>query len=277
MRSLMLFLTLCAVATASGQGADATISRGMTREQVIQLLGKPVGERSYGGSTYLFYENGCRRSCGSSDIVILQAGSVVDAVFKSRHHHLEGAESHGRPAPTLGVVAPAPEVSASQPSDSTGARVTVAPRRRRRTTRAAGSTAAAPRAPARGTVTITQSPADSGVRPGKGSIIGPAPTALPVRGTGAATAPRSSDSASVPPVAPAMRAVPPALPDSLRRGAVIGTRDTTANSAAGFIGCNVPSKADRGVGGRPTPEDSARMARLCPKRDSAAVVKPPRG
>ncbi len=282
MRSLMLFLTLCAAATASAQGTDVTISRGMSREQVIQLLGKPVGERSYFSSVYLFYENGCRRTCGSSDIVILEGGTVVDAVFKSSHHHLEGAEGRGRPAPTLGVVAPAPVAIVSQPSDTTAAPPSVVKVGRRQRSRSAGTRKAAAAGPARGTVTITQSPADSGVRPGKGSVVIVAPATAPAAASGAASrpvapvTPQGGDSASVSAPVPTVRVPPRVLPDSLRRGALIGARDTTANSASGFIGCNVPSKADKGVGGRPTPEDSARMARLCVKRDSSAA-RPPRG
>ena len=35
------------------------------------------------GFTYLLYRNGCEKKCGMNDLVVLDSGKVVDAVFRS--------------------------------------------------------------------------------------------------------------------------------------------------------------------------------------------------
>src|SRR5215210_7665183 len=91
MRPLVIaFAMLCAAAPARAQ---AVIDPGMSRDQVVERLGKPVGERSVGAHTYLFYRNGCERKCGMHDIVTLQDGSVVDAVFRSASRRYTGESS----------------------------------------------------------------------------------------------------------------------------------------------------------------------------------------
>lgn len=74
----------------------ATIDPGMTQEQVVAHLGQPLSSRSYDGYTYLFYRNGCERTCGMNDIVVLDSGKVVDAVFRSKKRHYSGTSSSPR-------------------------------------------------------------------------------------------------------------------------------------------------------------------------------------
>src|ERR1043166_1626747 len=75
---------LVAVLTRSAQAqAVATIDSAMTQQQVIERLGPPLSVRTFGASTFLLYKNGCEKTCGMSDIVILDADKVVDAVFRS--------------------------------------------------------------------------------------------------------------------------------------------------------------------------------------------------
>ena len=60
MRRLIVALALLAFpALARAQSIDP----GMTREQVVAALGKPIGERTTGIHTYLFYQNGCEHRC----------------------------------------------------------------------------------------------------------------------------------------------------------------------------------------------------------------------
>ena len=82
-----------AAATAGAQAARATIDPGMTKAQVVERLGKPASERMRGDFTYLFYGNGCERSCGTSDLVILEKDRVVDAVFRRADRAYTGTSS----------------------------------------------------------------------------------------------------------------------------------------------------------------------------------------
>jgi hypothetical protein len=94
----MVFASLvlaASVGMASPQG-PATIDPGMTQEQVVEKLGKPLSSRSYDGFTYLFYRNGCEKTCGMNDLVVLDSGKVVDAVFRSANRHYSGTSSSPR-------------------------------------------------------------------------------------------------------------------------------------------------------------------------------------
>ena len=70
-----------------------TIDPGMTREQVVERLGEPASVRAQGKFTYLFYHNGCERTCGMSDLVVLDDGRVTDAIFRAPERHYTGASS----------------------------------------------------------------------------------------------------------------------------------------------------------------------------------------
>ena len=80
---------------APAQATD-TIDPGMTRDQVVARLGQPLSARSYDGYMYLFYRNGCEKKCGMNDIVVLDSGKVVDAVFRSSQRHYSGTSSSPR-------------------------------------------------------------------------------------------------------------------------------------------------------------------------------------
>ena len=83
------------VGIAPAQATD-TIDPGMSRDQVVARLGQPLSSRSYDGYTYLFYRNGCEKKCGMNDIVVLDGGKVVDAVFRSNKRHYSGTSSSPR-------------------------------------------------------------------------------------------------------------------------------------------------------------------------------------
>jgi SmpA/OmlA family protein len=92
----MMFASLVLVAGLVQAQAPATIDPGMTQEQVVSKLGKPLSSRSYDGYTYLFYRNGCEKKCGMNDLVVLDSGKVVDAVFRSVNRHYSGTSSSPR-------------------------------------------------------------------------------------------------------------------------------------------------------------------------------------
>ena len=92
----MMFASLVFAAGLAQAQAPATIDPGMTQEQVVAKLGKPLSSRSYDGYTYLFYRNGCEKTCGMQDLVVLDSGKVVDAVFRSSKRHYSGTSSSPR-------------------------------------------------------------------------------------------------------------------------------------------------------------------------------------
>ena len=71
----------------------ATVDPGMTREQVVAALGEPFSSRSREEFTYLLYKNGCEKICGMDDLVVLDSGKVVDAVFRSPGRRYTGTSS----------------------------------------------------------------------------------------------------------------------------------------------------------------------------------------
>lgn len=126
MRRIVVLLASFAVAipAAHAQEGPATVDPGMTKAQVVERLGAPAAERARGEYTYLFYPNGCERTCGMTDLVTLQSDTVIDAIFRAPHRHYAGTSSsptphqpgsaRGRTAP-LGIPAqrPAEPVRAS--------------------------------------------------------------------------------------------------------------------------------------------------------------------
>jgi hypothetical protein len=86
---------MAALAGASSLAAQepATIRPGMTEAQVRAAWGQPVTARSRGTYTYLFYENGCLRRCGTYDVVVLEGGQVVDAIVRAPEHRYDGVSS----------------------------------------------------------------------------------------------------------------------------------------------------------------------------------------
>jgi hypothetical protein len=116
---------------ASAKQASSTIDPGMTRAQVVATLGEPLSVRSYEGYTYLLYKNGCEKKCGMSDLVVLDSGKVIDAVFRSGARHYSGTSSspkmilaadakHGAGAPVKVPDAPAtkPDAPVTKPDSA---------------------------------------------------------------------------------------------------------------------------------------------------------------
>jgi hypothetical protein len=96
MRVLMTALLMGGAAASLGAQSAVTIDSGMTREQVVAKLGEPMSVRSYEGHTYLYYKNGCEKTCGMSDLIVLDSGKVVDAVFRAPSRHYSGTSSSPR-------------------------------------------------------------------------------------------------------------------------------------------------------------------------------------
>ena len=114
---VMTAVALLAMAVAAplhAQGAEQTIDPGMTRDEVVSHLGQPLNERKTGSSWFMFYRNGCEHTCGMNDLVILEDGKVVDAIFRSPSRHYSAASSSPsgiKPEPTKGDAANAGAVN----------------------------------------------------------------------------------------------------------------------------------------------------------------------
>ena len=94
MRAVITVLCISAMsASALGAQTVATIDPGMTREQVVAKIGQPLSSRSYESFTYLLFKNGCEKKCGMSDLVVLDSGKVVDAVFRAKGRTYSGTSS----------------------------------------------------------------------------------------------------------------------------------------------------------------------------------------
>jgi hypothetical protein len=107
---MLTVLSFVAALTIQSQG-PVTIDPGMSREQVVAKLGEPLSARSYDGHTYLLYRNGCEKKCGMNDLVVLDSGKVVDAVFRSRGRNYSGKSS----SPRMISAAEARKGAAAQP------------------------------------------------------------------------------------------------------------------------------------------------------------------
>ncbi|HMA45065.1 MAG TPA: hypothetical protein VKO86_13675 [Gemmatimonadales bacterium] len=70
-----------------------TIAPGMTQQDVTALWGRASAVRHAGEYTYLHYPNGCERSCGTDDVVILQNDKVVDVILRWHGHGYSGQSS----------------------------------------------------------------------------------------------------------------------------------------------------------------------------------------
>ena len=92
-RAFMLVAAMAVASPLAAQDAAVVIDPGMTRAEVVERLGKPLNERKSGEHTYLFYRNGCERSCGMNDLVVLDDGKVSDAIFRSPGRRYSGTSS----------------------------------------------------------------------------------------------------------------------------------------------------------------------------------------
>lgn len=98
-RAGLALILLCAVVTSTRAQAPKSIDPGMSQAQVVERLGDPTLSRSSGDFTYLFYKNGCVKSCGVDDVVILHKDSVVDAVLRSPERAFTGKSSSPKAIP----------------------------------------------------------------------------------------------------------------------------------------------------------------------------------
>ncbi|HEY9226666.1 MAG TPA: hypothetical protein VIP11_08475 [Gemmatimonadaceae bacterium] len=94
MRSLLSVLLVAAPLSLAAQ--TATIDPGMTRDEVVAKLGQPLSARTYNEHEYMLYKNGCEKKCGMNDLVVLDSGKVVDAVFRSSARKYSGTSSSPR-------------------------------------------------------------------------------------------------------------------------------------------------------------------------------------
>ena len=92
-RAMMLIAAMAVAAPVAAQDAAVVIDPGMTRAEVVERLGKPLNERKSGEHVYLFYRNGCEKSCGMNDLVVLDDGKVSDAIFRSAGRRYSGTSS----------------------------------------------------------------------------------------------------------------------------------------------------------------------------------------
>lgn len=93
----LLFLSIFAALPLGAQ--SVVIEPGMNKATVVAKLGKPAVERTDGEAIYLFYKNGCERTCGMQDVVVFDQGVVVDAVFRSAKRSYSGKSSSPRMIP----------------------------------------------------------------------------------------------------------------------------------------------------------------------------------
>lgn len=69
------------------------IRAGMSEAEVRVSWGEPLTVRRRGAFSYMFYENGCLKTCGMHDLVILEGGQVTDAIARASYHAYEGVSS----------------------------------------------------------------------------------------------------------------------------------------------------------------------------------------
>jgi hypothetical protein len=114
-------LLVLAFAAALPLGAQSVIDAGMPKAQVVARLGAPAFERTAGDAAYLFYQNGCERTCGMHDVVMLDKGVVVDAVFRSPKRQYSGTSS----SPRMIAAAEARRAKATVPAAAPDAPITI--------------------------------------------------------------------------------------------------------------------------------------------------------
>jgi hypothetical protein len=107
------------LASTAARAQVATIDPGMTQAQVVARLGQPLSSRSFQSFTYLFYRNGCEKKCGMHDLVTLDSGKVIDAVFRSPSRHYSGTSSSPRAIPAAEARKGNPDAPLSVPAKPT--------------------------------------------------------------------------------------------------------------------------------------------------------------
>ena len=113
MRAALLLLLVSAPLAA-----QTSIAPGMTRQQVIDILGRPASARHFGAHDYLLFDAGCSRKCGD-DLVILDHDQVVDAVIRSAGHSYSGTDAPTTLTGNAPQRAAPPPITAATAGDST--------------------------------------------------------------------------------------------------------------------------------------------------------------
>ena len=93
-------------ATPAVAQEDAVIKPGQSEADVRTAWGEPLTVRKAGEYSYMFYTNGCLKTCGTYDVVILEKDQVVDAIVRAKGRRYDGVSSSPadrKPGPT-GVV-----------------------------------------------------------------------------------------------------------------------------------------------------------------------------
>lgn len=242
---------------AAAQDGTRTIDPGMSKADVIERLGPPAAERRSGDFTYLFYANGCERSCGMSDVVVLESDAVVDALFRAPGRAYSGESTSPRSAQPVKNVdgsampaTPRPRRRASPASDSDG-RMPAGSRGALIEGNAAPAARPGAEAGAARVGEIRVAPAAQGAPSG----AAPAVTPNPARAEALRRAPH--DSAVRTPQAPALGAPAP--------------RDSSFVPGVAREGRPVPFQGARPGAGDSIRLDSARRARA--RADSAARAR----
>jgi hypothetical protein len=89
----------CLLAAPLAAREVATIDRGHDASRSSPPWASHSRLRAYQGFTYLLYKNGCEKMCGMNDLVMLDSGKVVDAVFRSSARRYTGTSTSPRMIP----------------------------------------------------------------------------------------------------------------------------------------------------------------------------------
>lgn len=172
MRRPLVLAALCAFAatpalSAGAQTKDNVIDPGMSKTQVIEHLGQPQSLKTSDTTLYMYYRNGCEKTCGMNDVVVLVHDKVVDAIFRDPNRKYTGESS----SPT--------QISAAE-ARKTGAAM------------AKGGTAAPKAPPASGKAEVMPAPKPIPAPPAAPAAV-VAPGSAPPLGDSAGPAPMKKD------------------------------------------------------------------------------------
>ena len=101
--ALVLSLTALTALSAPSVLSAQAIKPGQSEADVRAAWGEPLTVRKMGDYSYMFYTNGCLKTCGTYDVVILEKDQVVDAIVRAQGRSYEGVSSsppERKPEPT---------------------------------------------------------------------------------------------------------------------------------------------------------------------------------
>jgi hypothetical protein len=88
-----LVVLAASLAPRASAQKDNIIDPGMSKTQVIEHLGQPQSLKTADTTLYMYYRNGCEKTCGMNDVVILVHDKVVDAIFRDPNRKYTGESS----------------------------------------------------------------------------------------------------------------------------------------------------------------------------------------